>query len=140
MHETIRAVRELRKRLGDSQQAFATRLGISIRAVGNYENSRVPKSARALSSLVRAAKSADQPQLAQIFEHALAAEMGKGSWEFVDLAEHRLKLARLRFLDDVRNSIPFAKRALADALDAELLEISKLLESANPFNSKEDSE
>jgi transcriptional regulator with XRE-family HTH domain len=140
MHETIKAVRELRRRLGDSQQAFATRLGISIRAVGNYENSRVPKSARALSSLVRAAKAGGQPELAEVFGRALAVELGKGSWEFVDLAENKLALARVGSLGDLMSSLPLAQRGLVDKLDAELLEISRLLESANPFNSKEDSE
>jgi transcriptional regulator with XRE-family HTH domain len=31
------AVKQLRKRLGESQQAFATRLGLSIRTIANYE-------------------------------------------------------------------------------------------------------
>ncbi|MCC6586232.1 MAG: helix-turn-helix transcriptional regulator [Bryobacterales bacterium] len=36
------AVRNLRTRLDLSQQAFATKLGISIRAVANYEKDRIP--------------------------------------------------------------------------------------------------
>jgi len=36
------AVRALRASLGESQQAFATRIGISIRALANYEKNRLP--------------------------------------------------------------------------------------------------
>jgi transcriptional regulator with XRE-family HTH domain len=40
MRQLVKAVRNLRARLGDSQQAFANRLGVSIRAVANYEKDR----------------------------------------------------------------------------------------------------
>lgn len=40
--ELSEACRRLRKVTGDSQQAFATRLGLSIRAIVNYENGRKP--------------------------------------------------------------------------------------------------
>jgi len=36
------AIKKLRESLGESQQSFATRLGISIRGLANYETSRVP--------------------------------------------------------------------------------------------------
>ena len=36
------AIKKLRSSLGDSQQAFATRLGLSVRAIANYEGGRQP--------------------------------------------------------------------------------------------------
>lgn len=36
------AIREIREAYGESQQAFATRLGISIRGLANYEKERNP--------------------------------------------------------------------------------------------------
>lgn len=36
------AVKKLREVAGETQQAFATRLGISIRGLANYESNRVP--------------------------------------------------------------------------------------------------
>lgn len=41
--ETSGAVKELRRRLSMSQQAFATALGMSIRAIANYESTRTPE-------------------------------------------------------------------------------------------------
>ena len=49
------AVKELRNALGLSQQAFATQLGLSIRAVVNYEKNRAP-TARALAQLEQLAR------------------------------------------------------------------------------------
>lgn len=68
----IQAVRELREKLGDSQQAFATRLGISIRAVANYEKDRAP-AMETLSTLSRVADQAGERELANVF----LAELGR---------------------------------------------------------------
>ena len=64
------AVKELRNALSLSQQAFATQLGLSIRAVVNYEKNRAP-TARALAQLEQLAS--DNPASktkAQKREHA----------------------------------------------------------------------
>lgn len=42
MNELVASVKELRSRLNVSQQVFANRLGISARAVANYEAGRTP--------------------------------------------------------------------------------------------------
>jgi transcriptional regulator with XRE-family HTH domain len=71
------AVKELRRALGLSQQAFATQLGLSIRAVVNYEKDRSP-TARALAQLEQLASDNDHPELAHIFRDALGNELGFG--------------------------------------------------------------
>jgi transcriptional regulator with XRE-family HTH domain len=68
------AIRRLREITGDSQQAFATRLGLSIRALVNYEKDRTPNP-RALAALARLATKSGQPELAQFFWKALPAEL-----------------------------------------------------------------
>lgn len=71
----ISAVRTLRQRLGESQQAFASRLGLSIRAIANYEKNRKP-TGKALAALARVAQAAGEAELANQFLTALAEEMG----------------------------------------------------------------
>ncbi len=71
----IQAVQELRRKLGDSQQAFANRLGISIRAVANYEKDRQPHG-KSLASLARVAAAAGETALANQFRKALAEDIG----------------------------------------------------------------
>jgi transcriptional regulator with XRE-family HTH domain len=72
--EPSEAVKELRKQLGESQQAFATRLGLSISAVVNYEGGRTP-TGRVLIALTRAAMEAGRHDLAHLFQAALANEL-----------------------------------------------------------------
>jgi transcriptional regulator with XRE-family HTH domain len=74
MDGLVLAVRQLRRALGDSQQTFATRLGMSMRAVANYETDRAP-SGRALYRLEQLARASGQYELAHKFSRALAAEM-----------------------------------------------------------------
>jgi transcriptional regulator with XRE-family HTH domain len=69
-----RAVCDLRIATGLTQQAFANRLGMSIRAVANYEKDRKPN-ARALYQFSRLASEIDRSDLAEVFSAALAAEM-----------------------------------------------------------------
>ena len=42
MDDFASVVKGMRVALGDSQQAFAVRLGMSIRAIGNYERGQIP--------------------------------------------------------------------------------------------------
>jgi transcriptional regulator with XRE-family HTH domain len=79
------AVRSLRQHIGESQQAFATRLGLSIRAIANYEAGRRP-TGYALRALEAAAQDADRPELAAVFRAALADELK--SWD--PKIEHKL--------------------------------------------------
>ena len=69
------AVRELRKHLSESQQAFATRLGLSIRALANYEKDRAP-TGKALAALAHTAAEAGRHDLSYEFMRALARELG----------------------------------------------------------------
>ena len=70
----IEAVRQLRQHLGESLQAFATRLDLSIRAVANYEKDRAP-TGKALAALAHAAADAGRHDLAYEFMRALATEL-----------------------------------------------------------------
>ena len=93
------AVKQLRSALGLSQQAFATQLGLSIRAVVNYEKNRVP-TARALAQLEQLASDNDYPELARIFRDALGNELGFGMADRQPLSagEHYLDRAFRRCL------------------------------------------
>jgi transcriptional regulator with XRE-family HTH domain len=89
MDRIISAVRKLRQELGDSQQRFANRLGLSIRAIANYEKDRRPTGV-ALVRLARAAKDAGKPELSNDFMMALMDELGLIDIPFRQMAvEHR---------------------------------------------------
>jgi transcriptional regulator with XRE-family HTH domain len=66
---TTDAVKALRAHLGQSQQAFATGLGLSIRAIANYEKDRTP-STFALERLRKAAQESRRGDLADVFDAA----------------------------------------------------------------------
>lgn len=74
MDTLVSAVRELRAATGDSQQSFATKLGMSLRAIANYEAGREP-TGRALYKLDQLARASGRPDLASRFTRALAYEM-----------------------------------------------------------------
>jgi transcriptional regulator with XRE-family HTH domain len=63
------AVKALRGLLNESQQAFATRLGISIRGLVNYEKDRQPPLALLLK-LAAIARDAGDEKLADVFQWA----------------------------------------------------------------------
>jgi transcriptional regulator with XRE-family HTH domain len=90
IHESVR---DLRKALALSQQSFATELGMSIRAVVNYERDRAP-SARALAQLEKLAAENEQPELARIFGDALARQLGLGLSDRPPLTGEELYLDR----------------------------------------------
>jgi transcriptional regulator with XRE-family HTH domain len=75
LDSVVRAVKRLRQHLGESQQAFANRLGLSIRAIANYEKDRRP-TGMALASLARAASLAGKQDLTNEFMNALLEELG----------------------------------------------------------------
>jgi len=68
-----RAVQELRRVAGESQQSFAQRLGLSMRAIANYEKDRVPNGP-ALFRLAKLARQIGRADLSQIFSSALSEE------------------------------------------------------------------
>jgi transcriptional regulator with XRE-family HTH domain len=61
------AVKELRKALGESQQAFATRLGLYISSVAHYEGADRAPDYLVTLKLYRAACDADRKDLAAFF-------------------------------------------------------------------------
>jgi transcriptional regulator with XRE-family HTH domain len=93
MVNTNEAVKELRKTLGMSQQAFATKLGMSIRAIVNYEKDRAP-AAKALAQLEKLASEHEQPELARTFRDALGTQLGLGTSDRPQLSNEELYLDR----------------------------------------------
>jgi transcriptional regulator with XRE-family HTH domain len=75
MADLNEAVKQLRQSLGDSQQQFATRLALSIRALTNYERFRRP-SPRALVGMSRLANEHGAVELSRLFWSELEIELG----------------------------------------------------------------
>jgi transcriptional regulator with XRE-family HTH domain len=82
MMDATKAVRELRSRLGDSQHAFANRLGLTVRAIAFYEKDRVP-SGNVLRLLAKVSEQQGFSDLATVFRGWLADDIG--SWDPGDL-------------------------------------------------------
>jgi len=69
--EIAHAVKELRAHFNESQQAFATRLGLSIRGIANYEGTlRIPEP-RILALFAKTASGAGRDDLAFEFLHEI---------------------------------------------------------------------
>jgi transcriptional regulator with XRE-family HTH domain len=73
--DLVTAVNRLREALGMSQQAFANELGLSIRAIANYEKDRRPKP-KVLALLQGLAAKHGQPELDGVFRAALHEDLG----------------------------------------------------------------
>jgi transcriptional regulator with XRE-family HTH domain len=129
--DLTQAVRELRTLTGETQQSFAQRLGLSLRAINNYEKDRAPNSP-ALFRLAKLARQVGRLDLAQVFSSALSAELQEvvepmtkeeRIWSSVVLA-----LVRDRHLTDWPRIGGFLVKALEkvagqkDAAEAEELE------------------
>jgi len=69
------AVRELRSHLGESQQTFSNRLGLSIATIVKYEAGREP-TGRALLGLAHTAREAGRHDLASVFMRTLVRSLG----------------------------------------------------------------
>lgn len=70
------AIKQLRGK--ESQQLFATRMGISIAALQNYERETNPRRPRAylLARLIDEAQAAGKHELATVFLDALESDLG----------------------------------------------------------------
>lgn len=75
--EVNEAVRQLRSDLAWSQQKFATEMGLSIRAVVNYERDRAPNP-KSLARLEALAEAHGLVDLAYVFTRALGDQLGTG--------------------------------------------------------------
>lgn len=113
MDSLVKAVRALRQHLGESQQAFATRLGLSIRAIANYEKDRRP-TGMALLALARAATAAGKQSLTNDFMRALMEELRLTELPFVwmelkhrDAEVYGLMLANVKGRERVEYVVAF---------------------------------
>jgi transcriptional regulator with XRE-family HTH domain len=86
--ELTEAVKALRGLLNESQPAFATRLGISIRGLVNYEKDREPPLALLLK-LAAVARDAGNETLADVFQ-----------WAFYEVITDATKGHRISFLQE----------------------------------------
>lgn len=75
MDDLVAAVRQLRENLGLSQQAFATKLNLSISAIANYERDRRP-TGKALLELQNLSNANRLYDLAALFRDAFSKEVG----------------------------------------------------------------
>jgi transcriptional regulator with XRE-family HTH domain len=73
--DLIKATKELRERLGITQQEFAHKLGLAISSVTNYERVREP-TGRSLAQLMQLADEHGHADLAKVFNKALSDELG----------------------------------------------------------------
>src|SRR5688500_11011670 len=74
MDPVVTALKKLRERLDESQQAFANRLGLSVRAIANYESGRRPSRA-VLFNLTILASQHGLRDLSDVFRAAYAEAM-----------------------------------------------------------------
>ena len=80
MNNLTEAIRLLRKRSGQTQQQFATGLGLSLRAYQKYEQGSKPE-ARALIRFLALAEDAKFHDLWDLFHQALVAlHLGMSGW------------------------------------------------------------
>lgn len=136
----IPAIKELRQRLGESQQAFATRLGISIRALANYEKDRQPHG-KVLAALARAAEQGGQKPLADIFHRGLMADLrfdpfthrgtvylGRGWGYLVQRVENQEEQVYLLAFHNAMHNLRSTDLAIQEASRAALKEFAARME------------
>ena len=68
MTRTGKAIEALRSKLGDSQSAFARRLGTTVTTISRYENGHIQPSEEALLKLAAIAESTGETHLRDTFE------------------------------------------------------------------------
>lgn len=101
--ELREAIKELRKAKHWSQQDLAVEMGLSIRAIANYESGRVPE-AKILNMFVRLAQRSQLLHLEGVFYEKFADSI-------VDLASIWEKPPRVYFVESVEQ---LAARAMED--------------------------
>ena len=125
MDELTLKIRDLRSRLKDTQQAFANRLRVSLRAVANYESGRRPARA-VLWNLAIIASKTGHPDLADIFSSEYSDRMRSLTLTGVndeETAWFYMVRALLRYRDLVPEIEPLGE-GLLDALE-QLLRAAK---------------
>jgi transcriptional regulator with XRE-family HTH domain len=116
MDHLIASIKELRSRLKESQQAFANRLGISSRAVANYEAGRTP-TRKVLWSLTMLAGETQNADLGDVFTKAYNSTMQRLTSPTNDEEQAwvRMVLALLRNKDSVPELDKLGRSLLAAA-------------------------
>ncbi len=132
--ELTKAVKALRGRLNESQQAFATRLGISIRGLVNYEKDREPPLALLLK-LAAVAREADDEKLANVFQWAFYEQITAATQghqiSFLQEDEHAGENAGLLMMTFVKGQFEYvsafstAVKGMANGADPEMRERSR---------------
>ncbi|MGC2660237.1 MAG: helix-turn-helix domain-containing protein [Bryobacteraceae bacterium] len=128
--ETGKAVLALRKSLGESQQAFANRLGIALQTVARWETKGLPIDARTAFEL---AELADKLGKSEISKQILSAHLARWNRDFrPTLAPHarhsvEMNLQKIEAIcQDIRNW--FAPESLPGKLD---VAVSEILDAAD---------
>ena len=121
MDDLISAVTHLRSALGDSQQAFANRLGLSFRSVANYEKDRRP-AGRVLYQLANLAHEHGQENLAGVFAAAFSKEVNAD----VEPTTHEERVWTRALLLILRRRADLSSwQALSDGIIASLSELAE---------------
>jgi transcriptional regulator with XRE-family HTH domain len=95
--EISEAVKELRREYGEAQQAFSTRLGMSMASIANYETgTREPDGASAIK-LARAAAAKGRLDLQFVFDKIIRDSLGGLVAPIQNEDEHR-KIRALQFV------------------------------------------
>jgi transcriptional regulator with XRE-family HTH domain len=86
------AIRELRKHFNESQEAFAARLNVSLRALASYENGERRPTLPGMIELMKAADAKHLTELGAVFQRMIEKELGHAILRFapskkVELAE-----------------------------------------------------
>jgi transcriptional regulator with XRE-family HTH domain len=124
--ETIHeAVKDLKTRLGDSFQAFATRLGLSIASAARYADGSRKPNVQALNMMHAVALDQGHADLATVFQDAMAKEAG------VLLQPHfsRIEVQVLRIMGSLKTL-----RTAADIPDQQRKRIAEAYSAANEIN------
>jgi len=83
MSDLANSVRELRRTYGDNQQSFAQRVGLSPRAIANYETNRMPNP-KALLKFAKLAAAINRSDLASAFTSAFHLQVGESTIDVTD--------------------------------------------------------
>jgi transcriptional regulator with XRE-family HTH domain len=130
-------VRDLRAAQGESQQAFSTRLGISIRALANYESGYREPDGKALAALARSAKQAGREDLEDMFfqmlerSHGIVAARSMTSFQFA-ISKALIDLSELRNTDTTIEQA----RVIESKVHQNLMDLYRRLSAINPYTSE----
>jgi transcriptional regulator with XRE-family HTH domain len=118
MDNVNEAVAALRQHARQSQQLFATRLGMSIATLQNYEKNRTPEP-KQLLALQREAQATGRSDLQKVFERELASSLALSQDDAVFVVTDRFeKTATAALLGAIRPRV-FLSHSHADAPSVE---------------------